>query len=60
MTKPAPPGIVLDAGYLVDTAAQPEFDARLAEHSRQLDASGLDLRVTGPWPPYSFVESARS
>ena len=37
--------------YLVDAAAQTRFDAVLAE----LEAEGHELRVTGPWPAYSFA-----
>ena len=37
--------------YLVDAAAQTRFDAVLAE----LEADGHELRVTGPWPAYSFA-----
>lgn len=37
--------------YLVASARQDEFAAALAE----LEAEGYELRVTGPWPPYSFA-----
>lgn len=37
--------------YLVERDRQAEFSAALAE----LEAAGHDLRVTGPWPPYSFA-----
>jgi hypothetical protein len=37
--------------YLVATAQQDAFAAALAE----LEAAGHELRVTGPWPPYSFA-----
>jgi hypothetical protein len=37
--------------YLVAAARQEEFAAALAE----LEAEGYELRVTGPWPPYSFA-----
>jgi hypothetical protein len=37
--------------YLVSRARQDEFGAALAE----LEAEGYELRVTGPWPPYSFA-----
>ncbi|HJQ74044.1 MAG TPA: GvpL/GvpF family gas vesicle protein [Gaiellaceae bacterium] len=37
--------------YLVATARQDEFAAVVAE----LEAEGQELRVTGPWPPYSFA-----
>jgi hypothetical protein len=37
--------------YLVTRAGQEEFGAAIAE----LEAEGYELRVTGPWPPYSFA-----
>jgi hypothetical protein len=37
--------------YLVAKSRQDEFGAAVAE----LEAEGYDLRVTGPWPPYSFA-----
>lgn len=37
--------------YLVATGQQEAFAAVLAE----LEAAGHELRVTGPWPPYSFA-----
>jgi len=37
--------------YLVFGARQDEFAAALAA----LEAEGYELRVTGPWPPYSFA-----
>lgn len=37
--------------YLVAKARQDEFGAAVAA----LEAEGYELRVTGPWPPYSFA-----
>jgi hypothetical protein len=37
--------------YLVAGARQEEFAAAIAA----LEAEGYELRVTGPWPPYSFA-----
>ncbi|MGH2977030.1 MAG: GvpL/GvpF family gas vesicle protein [Gaiellaceae bacterium] len=37
--------------YLVAKARQDEFGAAVAE----LETEGYELRVTGPWPPYSFA-----
>jgi hypothetical protein len=37
--------------YLVAKTRQDEFGAAVAE----LEAEGYQLRVTGPWPPYSFA-----
>jgi hypothetical protein len=32
--------------------------AAAADAAAALEASGLTLTVTGPWPPYSFVADA--
>jgi hypothetical protein len=37
--------------YLVSAARQDEFAAAIGD----LEAEGYQLRVTGPWPPYSFA-----
>jgi hypothetical protein len=37
--------------YLVATARQDEFASAVSE----LESEGYELRVTGPWPPYSFA-----
>jgi hypothetical protein len=37
--------------YLVSRARQEEFAAAISA----LEAEGYELRVTGPWPPYSFA-----
>jgi hypothetical protein len=46
-------GVVARASFLIDTQRWQAFtDTVSAEAKRQ---SGLDFRVTGPWPPYDFV-----
>jgi hypothetical protein len=37
--------------YLVSAARQDEFATAIGD----LEAEGYELRVTGPWPPYSFA-----
>jgi len=48
--------MVLNGAYLVPRAGGAEFRARVAA----LDVPGLDLELTGPWPPYRFVAEARA
>ena len=46
--------MILNAAYLVDRAREVEFDGAveaLGERYRGL----LELKYTGPWPPYNFV-----
>jgi hypothetical protein len=60
VTKTPARGLVLDAAYLVATPMQSQFDACLAADGSELAADGLELRITGPWPAYSFVDSERT
>lgn len=45
-------GLLLEAAYLVDTAAEHDFRAEVEELTAEL---GLTAEITGPWPPYSFT-----
>ncbi|MBX6388110.1 MAG: GvpL/GvpF family gas vesicle protein [Frankia sp.] len=45
----------LDAAYLVPSAREREFLDAAAAAVRELEDAGCEARVTGPWPPYSFV-----
>jgi hypothetical protein len=47
--------LLLDMAYLVPTAAEAEFLGQVQQLTEDLEAHGLALEVTGPWPPYSFV-----
>jgi hypothetical protein len=48
--------LVLDAAFLVPSRHSSDFRARAARLARSLESDGLDLQLTGPWPPYSFIE----
>lgn len=45
---------LLSAGFLVDRATSTRFRDRVDELARL--NSGLSLDLTGPWPPYDFVQ----
>ncbi|MGC9666484.1 GvpL/GvpF family gas vesicle protein [Planosporangium sp. 12N6] len=47
--------LLLDRAYLVRRDEQPRFVEILDACGDRLAADGFALRVTGPWPPYSFV-----
>lgn len=51
--------LVLKAAFLVDRASAETFAARCDEIARIEAARGLQLEITGPWAPYSFVAEAR-
>ncbi|MFL6116102.1 MAG: GvpL/GvpF family gas vesicle protein [Catenulispora sp.] len=44
--------MVLNAAYLVDEKARADFHAAVAA----LREPGVEIEVTGPWAPYSFVD----
>jgi hypothetical protein len=48
--------LILDATFLVHATAQKKFRASLERWRRQLAPRGFELSLTGPWPPYHFVE----
>lgn len=56
-TEQAAPGsrLLLDAAFLVPSKEGPAFRAALRRSAKALKASGLQISVTGPWPPYNFI-----
>jgi len=54
---PAQTGLLLlDAAFLVPRRQSRGFGALLRREQRHLARRGYRLTVTGPWPPYSFVQ----
>lgn len=49
------PILVLDAAYLVDRVRETDFHQCLAKLADSVAAQGCALKLTGPWPPYSFA-----
>jgi hypothetical protein len=50
--------MLLNAAYLVPDADAEIFGSAFTELARRLSAEGLELELTGPWPPYHFSEAA--
>jgi hypothetical protein len=48
--------LALDAVLLVDGTRTPELEREVERLARSLAPLGLDLTLTGPWPPYHFVD----
>jgi hypothetical protein len=46
----------LNGAYLVPLEREQDFRAVLAELETDLGPSGARFELTGPWPPYNFVE----
>ena len=51
--KPIGDKMILNAAFLVEREREPEFDA--AVKAIGLRHENLNIRYTGPWPPYNFV-----
>jgi hypothetical protein len=47
--------VVLDAVALVPKSAVRRLEAAVKKASARLGAAGLEVVVSGPWPPYHFV-----
>ena len=48
--------LLLDAAFLVPRGRSRRFNATIARESRALAERGYHVTMTGPWPPYSFIE----
>jgi hypothetical protein len=48
--------LLLDAAYLVRKKQLPGFQREVAKVSSALEPAGLRVTLTGPWPPYNFIE----
>jgi hypothetical protein len=47
--------LLLDVACLVPRDREAGFTAAVEELTAELRPSGVDVELTGPWPPYSFV-----
>ena len=48
--------VFLDAALLVPAGRAAEFEAAVGRFAASLAAKGGEVTLTGPWPPYHFVE----
>jgi hypothetical protein len=48
--------LLLDAAFLVPRARAGSFRTATARRARALAAHGYAVTLTGPWPPYTFVQ----
>ena len=51
--------LLLDAAFLVPSRRGAEFEALVERGSARLAPRGCEVTLTGPWPPYHFVEEER-
>ena len=50
--------MILNGAYLIADDRAGEFDAAVQDVVVRATEAGLDVRRTGPWPPYNFVPGA--
>jgi len=48
--------LLLDAAFLVPAAKAASFRSLVGRQARALERSGYRVSLTGPWPPYTFVQ----
>jgi hypothetical protein len=51
--------LLLDAAFLVPTGQSGEFETRVERCAARLAPRACEVTLTGPWPPYHFIEEAR-
>jgi hypothetical protein len=61
-TEQAAPGsrLLLDAAFLVPARRSAAFRSALRKNARTLDGTGVVVSLTGPWPPYNFIDPVNS
>lgn len=57
-TEELAPGsrLLLDAAFLVPARRGTAFRAEVRRQVKELSGSGLVVSLTGPWPPYNFID----
>jgi hypothetical protein len=48
--------LLLDAAYLVPRTRTATFQSAVARHARTLGPQGYAVTLSGPWPPYTFMQ----
>lgn len=48
--------LLLDAAFLVPRSRSTAFRSLVGREARKLDPLGYHVTLTGPWPPYTFIQ----
>jgi hypothetical protein len=48
--------LLLDAAFLVRRRKSAGFRRTVAQRAQELAPQGYRVSITGPWPPYSFMQ----
>lgn len=51
--------LLLDAAFLVPAGKSEDFEALVERCATRLAPRACEVTLTGPWPPYHFIEEAR-
>lgn len=54
----SPSPLLLDGAFLVRTRDAADFEKTIGRWAERLAESACELTLTGPWPPYNFLEEA--
>ncbi|HEX3129849.1 MAG TPA: GvpL/GvpF family gas vesicle protein, partial [Thermoanaerobaculia bacterium] len=54
----SPSPLLLDGAFLVRTEDAADFEQAVGRWAERLAESACELTLTGPWPPYNFLEEA--
>jgi hypothetical protein len=60
VTREVAARVLLDAVFLVSSASARRFQSAVKRAQTSLSRSGCEVTLTGPWPPYHFVDGGRS
>jgi hypothetical protein len=59
VTREVAARILLDAVFLVPSGQERTFQSAVKRARTSLSKSGCEVTLTGPWPPYHFVDAGR-
>ena len=49
-------GSILNATYLVPISGKLQFKMQTTKIATEFEAFGIQIEVSGPWPPYHFID----
>ena len=52
--------MLLNGAYLVPVDREADFGSAVGDLQERFGADGVTFELTGPWPPYNFVDEAEA
>ncbi len=59
VTREVAARVLLDAVFLVSSGSARQFESAVRRAKTSLSRNGCEVTLTGPWPPYHFVDGGR-